>query len=143
MARPTKYTPETANRVLEGIRLGMTWRHAAAYAGVSVLTIRRWCQRYADFGRQLEEAEGHAVAANMERIRQAALNGDWRASAWILERRWPEDYGARQRVDQTITVDVRKAAEKAAAELGVPVDVVLAEAYRLAEDSDDGGDHHA
>jgi len=136
MARPTKYTPETANRVLEGIRLGMTYRHAAMYAGIDETTLHRWRRRYAHFASQLQEAEGHAAAANMARIRKAAMDGDWRASAWLLERRWPEDYGTRQRIEQTITVDVRKAAEKAAAELGVPVDVVLAEAYRLAEDDD-------
>lgn len=136
MARPTKYTPETANRILEGIRLGMTYRHAAMYAGIDEATLLRWRRRFADFAGQLQEAEGHAVAANMARIRKAAMDGDWRASAWILERRFPEDYGTRHRIDQTITVDVRKAAEKAAAELGVPVDVVLAETYRLAKDDD-------
>lgn len=33
----------------------------------------------------------------------------------------------------TVTIEVRQAAEKVAAELGVPVDVVLAETYRMAE----------
>ena len=35
----------------------------------------------------------------MEAINDAAIAGDWRAAAWLLERRFPQDY-ARRRVEQ-------------------------------------------
>jgi hypothetical protein len=36
----------------------------------------------------------------------AASADDWRAAAWVLERRWPADYGPRQRVDMDHRADV-------------------------------------
>mgnify|MGYP001136552653 CR=1 FL=1 len=135
MARPTKYTPQTVARLLDGIRLGLTYRLAAAYAGIDYATFCRWRMRYASFATQLQEAEAHAAAVVMARIHHAAAS-DWRAAAWMLERRYPEDFGPRQRLEQAVTVDVRQAAERVAAELSVPVDVVLAEASRMATGED-------
>ena len=32
----------------------------------------------------------------MRQIKEAAQNGDWRAAAWMLERRYPEKWGRRR-----------------------------------------------
>ena len=34
----------------------------------------------------------------MRQIKDAAQNGDWRAAAWMLERRYPEKWGRRRPV---------------------------------------------
>ena len=32
----------------------------------------------------------------LRQIKEAAQNGDWRAAAWMLERRYPEKWGRRR-----------------------------------------------
>ena len=93
MARPTKYTEETVERILEGIRLGLTYRHACRCGGVDYVQFNRWMHRYREFRDAVGVA--NATAVQMERINLGAKEGDWRAAAWILERRFPDDYGSR------------------------------------------------
>lgn len=148
MARPTKFTRDTVDRLLKGIRLGMTYEHACMFAGVHYDTFNEW--RNGKFPRRLDDdqkalksefsealtrAEGDAVARHFGLISQASVQGDWRASAWILERRYPAIYGKNvlEHVGKDggpIEIDVaaRKLAEQIAAEEGVSVDDVLAEA---------------
>jgi transposase len=97
--RPTKYTPETAKKITDAIRVGATFRLACAYAGVSEDTFARWRERYADFADMLREAEGQGAVGWLAKIEKAANDGDWKAGAWKLERRYPQEYG-RQVIDQ-------------------------------------------
>lgn len=100
--RPHKFTKETLSRLYAGIRLGLSYEHAAMYAGISYDTYNNWVNgrfprgvKKADqlqFFEDLTRAEGDAAARNMTLIQKAATD-DWRAAAWILERRYPETYG--------------------------------------------------
>jgi transposase len=92
MARPTKYTPETAKRILDGIELGMPYVHAAAYGGVSYETFNQWRDKKLEFSEAVKAAEGRAVAGRLARIRQAEPD-HWQAAAWWLERRYPHEFG--------------------------------------------------
>lgn len=110
MARPTKYTSETVERVLEAIRLGATYELAAGYAGISYTTFNDWHQKKPEFSQALKEAEGVAAVGWLKRIEDAAAEGAWQAGAWKLERRYPQDYGRTVvdnkhsgKVDHTVT----------------------------------------
>jgi hypothetical protein len=92
MARKTKYTPERVEVILGAISEGMTYRLAAAAAGISDDTLTIWKARHSDFSERLMAVEAEAALKAMKRINRAA-NDDWRAAAWILEHRHPEDYG--------------------------------------------------
>lgn len=109
MARPTKYTPETAKKITDAIRVGATYRLACDYAGVSEDTFARWRERYADFAEGIKEAEGAGAVGWLAKIEKAANEGVWQAAAWKLERRYPESYG-RHVVDQRHSgqIDVSK-----------------------------------
>jgi hypothetical protein len=85
--RPSKYTDETVARVVEGIKLGLTYELAASYAGISWDTFDRWRKGKADFALRISEAEGKGAALNMARINKEAQEGEWRAAAWIMEHR--------------------------------------------------------
>ncbi len=54
---------------------------------------------------------------------------EWTASAWYLERKFPDLFARRDRVDAT----VRKEAERVAKELGVSIEEFLIEAQRAHE----------
>ena len=47
----------------------------------------------AEFHARLTEAEGRAAIGWLAKIEKVANEGDWKAAAWKLERRYPETYG--------------------------------------------------
>lgn len=96
--RPTKYIPETVDKILEAVKLGAPLTHACNYAGVSFETFNEWRKRYSEFSERLKEAEGHAVKGWLDKIEAAASSGNWQAAAWKLERRYPHDFGRRDRM---------------------------------------------
>lgn len=56
---------------------------------------------HADFLERFELATATAHAKHVQNITQAALD-DWKASAWYLERRDPENWGKRDRVQADV-----------------------------------------
>lgn len=108
MAGGVALTDEVRDRVVEALSRGASRRAAANHAGVSEATLAEWVRRgeqagekstrLVAFARAVEVAEGMGELALVENIRlagQGACPGDWKASAWLLERRYPERYGRR------------------------------------------------
>ena len=119
MAARSKYTPKAVEDICTAIRLGATYKLAAAYAGVEFETFRQWRLTKPAFSAALKDAEGQAAVTWLARIEQAAKDGTWQAAAWKLERRYPEDYG-RTIQDVRHKHEARKEAEAIAAEIGKP-----------------------
>ena len=97
-------TDERIEKLLHGLRMGMTRRAAAGYAGFSKTTLYRMLEGDTDgtFGTALENAEAEAEATYSAIIaREAALPKNWTAAAWWLERRHPQDYARREKVEMT------------------------------------------
>ncbi len=126
--RPTKYSPDRCERIVEALRGGNTRQTACALGGISDETFARWLREHVDFMDSVKKAESEAEAANVAIVKKAALAGTWTAAAWWLERKLPQQWGRTDRVEVTI----RQQAEALAAELGVPVDEVIREAERIA-----------
>jgi transposase-like protein len=97
MARPTKFTPQTIERLLKSLRLGATHKIACEAAGISDGIFYRWM-------RQGNEANGNpekvkfvklvkaATASHAEQclaviLKAATQEKRWQAAAWLLERR--------------------------------------------------------
>lgn len=99
MARPLKYSPQRVEAILGALRLGNTRAAAAAYAGVDDETLRRWMPRFPEFRAAVVKAEADAEVRAVAEIRQAYQAGNWTAAAWWLERRRPQDWGRKDRVD--------------------------------------------
>lgn len=75
---------------------GSSRRMAARYVGCAPSTITRTAARDADFARQLANAEQNAEVDALRAIRAAAKKDRyWRAAAWLLERRNPDDFAHR------------------------------------------------
>jgi transposase len=98
MPRPTKYTAKTRDAILQAIEQGATYEQAAAVAGITYETLRSWRAGKPVFSVALEKAEASGVVARLERIDAAGRGGAWQADAWWLERRYPEQWGRRDRV---------------------------------------------
>lgn len=131
------YTDAIAEEIIAGIATGLTDKDAAAAAGISEDTFGRWMKGRsgagADFADRVTRTRRQRARLWLGGIGKIAKESkDWRAYAELLDRCAPE-YRKVHKTEQTITVEVRAAAEKVAAELGLPVDVVLAETFRMAE----------
>ena len=103
IGRPSKFTPERRARVLEAITGGATRTAAALHAGIDERTLYRWMDRYVSFASDLTRAEADAELRCTALIQRAA-EIDWRAAAWWLERRRPDEYGRRERVDSRVDI---------------------------------------
>lgn len=84
--------------------------------------------RYADFADRVRKAEAAAEVQAVAIIRTGMLSGDTNDAKWWLERRRPDDYARREKVDISIA---RREAEQLAAEYGLDPEVILAEAEKI------------
>jgi transposase len=127
VGRPSKRTPDREARLLEALRAGNTRSAACHYAGIDQGTLANWLARYSDFSDAINKAEADAEVRMVAQIARAAHDGTWTAAAWWLERRRPDDYGRRDRVEITL----RQQAERLAAERGLDPEELIAEAERI------------
>lgn len=105
--QPTKLTPKVAEKIIDAVKRGNRLDTAALYAGVSRESFFAWCrwgraadarQPYRGFVLALDEALASWEAGKVEAISDAGDEA-WQANAWLLERRLPDAYGRRTRVD--------------------------------------------
>ena len=100
--RPSLFTEERAETILQLVRVGNPTTIAAAYAGVDHSTVGNWAAKgkedqaagretaFSRFAVAYARARAQAVAVRLQRINSAGDAGDWRADAWYLERTVPE-----------------------------------------------------
>jgi len=98
--RKSKLDDETQEIIFNAIRDGLTQKDAATLAGVHEDTFGNWARKgqqaksgkYHRFFRGLTHAYTEGKAELVRGIRSAGKQ-DWRAQAWLLERRHPSEYG--------------------------------------------------
>lgn len=97
-------TTEQIERLLSGLRNGLTRRAAAGSAGFSKTTFYRMIEHDLDgtLVTEIENAEAAAEATYTGLVARAALDPkNWTAAAWWLERRRPDDFAKREKVEMT------------------------------------------
>ena len=111
-----KLTKEGIEEALRLCRVGMTDKDIAAYLGVAPETYSRWINHpRTDNQRQLcqamKKAEIERKAALVKRI-ESASGDNWTAAAWLLERKYPQEFAKAARiVDATDTAALKAARE--------------------------------
>lgn len=124
MSRPTKLTPEIQEKICNAIRAGNYIETAAAYSGVAKSTVFDWMRRgarekervgkntrarirkkevpYVEFSDAVEKALADAEVIDVDIIRRAAKE-NWQAAAWRLERKFPDRWGRREKVEADVS----------------------------------------
>ena len=95
MARRSKATEGRIEALVIALGTGCTREAAARHAGIDRTTLYRWLERDAAIRTRVEKAEADVEVRLAAQIVQAAPD-DWRAAAWLLERRRPAGYGRAQ-----------------------------------------------
>ena len=95
--RPPVLDEAKRKRLIALLANGSSRRVAARYVGCAQSTITRTALRDPQFAAELAHAERSAEIEALHNLREAARNERyWRAAAWLLERRNPEDFAQRQ-----------------------------------------------
>jgi transposase len=98
-----KKTSEVIEIILMNLRQGMTRDIACTQAGIARQTLHRWCDEDAELSADVEAAIDVSKAVLLNEIKTLGeARQDWRAAAWLLERRWPHEFGAKRDLDVTI-----------------------------------------
>lgn len=91
--RSTKLDAEITARFCDAVRLGCSYKLASKAAGISESTFGNWQRRsktgeepFVSFMAEVERAESDHAQACLESI-MAARDTDWKAGAWMMERR--------------------------------------------------------
>lgn len=103
--RPTKLTTAMRREFLALVRGGMASTRAAKALGVCPDTVTDWCRVNPEFSEALEAAREESLGILEQRV-HAAARKDWRAAAWLLERRLPEEYGRKERIEARCAVSL-------------------------------------
>lgn len=138
--RPSVLTQQVIIDYLAARRRGGSDTDCAYMAGIHPDTVRRWRYRleacdpqvdddtgklgtYADDGalptipeifeffERVKKATAEARIERLAHIEQAGIDGTWTAAAWWLERRYPDEYGRRDRRDVTVRTGALEASE--------------------------------
>ena len=103
MARPCKLTDEIQQRIGENISLGLTYSLAAEAAGITYKTFNEYMNKgktdksgkYFQFYQYIQKCNADGAWELLTRLNDAAKAGNCQVCMWILERRFPEEFGRR------------------------------------------------
>ena len=108
MSRKPKINPESIKRICNAIELGATYTIAAEAGGISRATLYNWFEKakkpradktYVRFLEDFTAAESRGALYLLGEVKRHSVK-DWRAAAWILERR--HDY-KRDKVSERVS----------------------------------------
>jgi len=103
MPSPSKLTPEIQHKIGENVSLGLTYSLAASAAGVTYQSFNSWIKRgqidksgeYFEFYKFIQKYKVDAAKKLLERRNDAADAGNCKVCMWILEMRFPDEFGRR------------------------------------------------
>ena len=103
--RPPK-RDSVRDELLANLREPMSIKAAYTQAGVSERTYYRWIEEDEAWAQEVETAKRFSEAVMVSRLKGLAEEkGDWRGYAWLLERRFPEQWSAKQEIELNQTVN--------------------------------------
>lgn len=117
IGRPTLLTKEIAEEIISYIEKGSSDKDAYTMASVARSTFYNWIQKgeedkklkkktiYVDFLDKVKKAEAKFKAWHIANIQKSSKK-QWQASAWLLERKFPEEFARRDYLDVKGSVDV-------------------------------------
>ena len=95
-----KYSAVLAHQICDLISKGVPLSAAASGSGINKSTLHRWRNEKEDFAEMIDQAIG---VSESRLITEISTNEDWRAKAWILERRFPERWSKREQIDMNVS----------------------------------------
>ena len=99
---PKAMTATQAGQIISGWASGQKYEEACIQAGLTPAEARA-LKKDGDWLNAYNEARAMFVAGSLDNIRKHS-EGDWKASAWLLERLMPERFGKRDVLDVNVKI---------------------------------------
>jgi hypothetical protein len=96
--RPSKYSKERADKIINAIRGGAYVETAVLFANVDKKTFYGWLKKNTEFRNAVELAMASIEIEVMQRIRKRGEQGNQNADSWFMERRFSHRWGHKQRI---------------------------------------------
>ena len=96
--RPTVMTPDKEKEILAILSIGGSRNIACDYVGIGYATLSRRIESSQVFSEQVKKAE---ATGQLKHIKKVDAADQWQASAWMLERKWPDEFGRRDKTELT------------------------------------------
>ena len=102
-----KLTPELQEKFCLALENGASIRGACGHAGIAEQTYYNWIKKadeaktktkYVKFKECVDKAKDKALF-NFEQVIVSASTEHWQAAAWMLERRHPDMYGKKDKIE--------------------------------------------
>jgi hypothetical protein len=88
--RKTKLTPALRTQICKLLAQGHTIKTVCEAVGIAERTYFDWCEKHLHFSQVTTCAIGKSKIALVNKLRRS---NDWRAAAFLLERRFPAEFG--------------------------------------------------
>ncbi len=95
-----KYCSEIIESICKDIENGLPQKQAAIINGVGESTFYEWVKEKPEFAESVKKALSTFMKKHIQRI-NIASNKSWQASAWMLERRFKDEYATKNNIDIT------------------------------------------
>lgn len=109
MATKYKRTTKTVNIILNAVKEGLTQREASVLAGISEDTLSLW-KKDSDFSEQIRQKQIENKLRHIKVINEASKT-HWQASAWYLERKYPDEYSLKTKLNLETNVKLEEMTE--------------------------------
>lgn len=98
MPRKSKCTKEVIEQAVKLRQVGVPDHKIAQAIHVAPNNMSKWINHpnsdiQREFSRRMKDAEVQGIAYLCQKVLEAARDGDWKAAAWLLERKYPGDFG--------------------------------------------------
>jgi hypothetical protein len=90
LGRKPKLSPALQKEICKHLRHGYTITTVCEIVGIADRTYYTWCSEKKHFSQATTRAIGESKKFLHDKLRQS---DDWRAQSFLLERRWPNEYG--------------------------------------------------
>lgn len=103
VGRPRRpYDPAVAKTVLDGLADGLPLVLACDRGEVSMDVVNRWAVENESFALGIKKAQQDFASETLKRLRTSPA-GLWQREAWLLERRFPNQFGQNARIELQAT----------------------------------------
>lgn len=99
--RPTDCTPEMIKTIAGYIAEGLTNQDACNLACIAEVTFYDWLKRaesgeepFAEFSKAVKKAQIQFKQTHVKNVGKKSKR-NWQASAWLLERKFPDEWGSK------------------------------------------------
>lgn len=94
MARPTKMTPETIDKLRQAFLIGATKEEASGYAGISKVTLYNYIEKHPEFLNEIEKWQNEPILKAKTTVVKNL--DDTKNAQWYLERKKKDEFAPRQ-----------------------------------------------